>query len=298
MSKIITSAPNFSEGTNPEIIEACFQAVRSTPGITVTGELSDPNHNRSASDFYGSPEAVVEANVRLVKKAVELIDMNHHKGGHPRMGAVDVIPLVPLKDITMEETVEISKQLGKRIWEECRVPVFLYEASASSPQRENLSEIRKGQFEGMGEKIKLPEWAPDYGEPAIHPTAGVVAVGARQPMIAFNVNLDSDNLEAAKNIARIVRYSSGGFKYVKAIGLKIDETNQVQVSMDITDYTKVPLYRVLEVIRFEAARYNIRVASTETIGPYPMKCLIETALYYIQSSGFDYDKQLLENRIM
>lgn len=298
MAKMITSAPNFSEGTNQEIMNACFQVIRDTPGITVTWQSGDPNHNRSASDFYGSPEAVIEANVRLVKKAVELIDMTKHKGGHPRMGAVDVIPLVPLKDITMEETVEVSKKLAQRIWDECRVPVFLYEASASSPQRENLSEIRKGQFEGMAEKIKLPEWAPDYGEPAIHPTAGVVAVGARQPMIAFNVNLDSDNLEAAKAIAKIVRFSSGGFKYVKAIGLRVEETNQVQVSMDITDYSKVPLYRLLEVIRFEAARYNIRIANTETVGPYPMKCLIETALYYLQSTGFDYDKQLLESRIM
>ena len=298
MAKIITSAPNFSEGTDQEVMEACFQAVRDVSGITITMASGDPNHNRSAVDFYGSPEAVVEANIRLVKKAVELIDMNKHTGGHPRMGAVDVIPLVPLKDVTMAEAVEISKQLGQRIWEECSVPVFLYEASATAPNRENLSEIRKGQYEGMAEKIKLPEWAPDFGQAEIHPTAGVVAVGARQPMIAFNVNLDTTNLDIAKNIARIVRYSGGGFKYVKAIGVALEERNMVQVSMDITDYTKVPLYRVLELIRFEAARYNVRVAGTETLGPYPMKCLIDSALYYIQSTGFDYEQQLLENRIM
>jgi len=298
MAKIISCAPNFSDGINTETIDLCRAAVLGVPGIRMAWESIDADHNRTCFDYYGEPEKVLEATVRLAKEVVAHIDMNKHTGAHPRMGALDVVPLLPLKDVTMDEAVEYSRILANRIWEEAGIPVFYYENSATAPHRMNLSAIRKGQFEGMSEKVHEPEWIPDLGGSQIHPTAGVVAVGARQPMVAFNVNLDTTNLQLAKDIAKTIRYSGGGLKYVKAIGLELKEKNMVQVSMDITDYTKVPLYRVLEMIRFEAARFNVRIANTETLGPYPMKSLIDTALYYLHSDGFDYENQLLEARLM
>ena len=214
------------------------------------------------------------------------------------MGAVDVIPFVPIKDVTVEECIEISKKVGERISKELSIPVFLYEDSASAPSRVNLAAIRKGQFEGMAEKITQPEWAPDYGERKIHPTAGVVAVGARMPLVAFNVNLNTSDITIANNIAKIIRGSSGGFKYCKGIGVMLEDRNIAQVSMNMVNYEGTPLYRVFELIRIEAARYGVSIIGSEVIGLTPAKALIDCAEYYLQIEKFDYKKQVLENHII
>ena len=214
------------------------------------------------------------------------------------MGATDVIPFVPIKDVTVEECIEMSKKLGERIWEELNIPVFLYEDSASNPNRVNLARIRKGQFEGMGEKLKEEEWEPDFGNREIHPTAGVVAVGARMPLVAFNVNLDTDDIDIANKIARIVRGSNGGFKYCKGIGVMLEDRNIAQVSMNMVNYEGTPLYRVFETIKFEAKRYGVNVIGSEVIGLTPAKALVDCAEYYLQIEEFDYSKQVLENHIL
>ncbi len=298
MAKIIESVPNISEGRRPEIVEACVDAVRKIPGVTVLDYSSDPSHNRSVITYIGSPEGVEEASVALTKKAAELIDLTVHTGEHPRMGAVDVMPFIPIRDTTVEECIELSKRVGKRMAEEAGVPVFLYEYSASAPHRANLAAVRRGQFEGMSEKVLLPEWEPDFGGRRIHPTAGVTAVGARKPLIAFNVNLGTDDITVADKIAKTIRESSGGLACVKAIGIKLAERNIAQVSVNMTDYTCTPLYRMVEMVRMEAARWGINVIGTELIGLIPMKALADSAEYYLQIENFDYDRQVLENHML
>ena len=298
MAKIIESIPNISEGRNQEVIEACVDEIRNTPGCTLLDYSSDETHNRSVITYMGSPEAVEEASVKLAKKAVELIDLTKHEGGHPRMGCVDVMPFVPLKDVTVEECVELSKRVGKRVAEEADLPVFLYEDSATAKYRQNLAKIRKGQFEGMAEKVKEEKWCPDFGGARIHPTGGVVAVGARPPLIAFNINLATDNVEIAKNIANIIREVKGGFKCVKAMGLLLEERNVAQVSINMTNYSITPLHRVLELVRREAARYGVNVIGTEVIGLAPMRAFLDAAEYYLQIEDFDPDNQVIENHLL
>jgi len=229
--------------------------------------------------------------------AIQVIDMRNHKGEHPRMGAVDVVPFIPVKNMTMTEAVELSKEFAKEAAERYNVPIFLYEKSATSPDRENLANIRKGEFEGMFEKIKLPEWKPDFGPQEVHPTAGVTAVGARMPLVAFNVNLGTNNIEIANRIARNVRFLNGGLRYCKAIGVELKDRGIVQVSMNMTDYTKTALYRAFELIKVEARRYGVPVVGSEIIGLVPMEALIDTAVYYLGIEDFSMD-QILENRIM
>lgn len=308
MAKIIECVPNISEGRNLEVVEACVDQVRNTPGVTLLDYSSDASHNRSVITFMGNPEGVMNAAVALAKKAVELIDLNHHQGEHPRMGAVDVCPLIPLKDCTKEETVEYSKQLGERIWTEAGVPVFLYEDSASAPHRVNLADIRRGQFEGMAEKVKDPMWTPDFGGAQIHPTAGCTAVGCRMPLVAFNINLSTDNVDIAKAIAKIIRRKNGGFDCVKSNGFLIeieaDEEKGIpaqkyaQVSINMTDFNRTPLYRVVEVTKAEARRWGVWVTGTEIIGLTPMRALIDSAEYYLQLNDFDPDKQIIENYLL
>ncbi len=298
MAKIVECVPNISEGRNPEIVEAVVAEVRSVPGVTLLDYSSDASHNRSVITFMGCPEGVGEAAVRVAKKAAELIDMNKHQGEHPRMGAVDVIPFIPIKEVSVEECIALSKEVGERIYMEAGIPVFLYEASASAPYRENLAAIRKGQFEGMAEKLQKPEWKPDFGGAQIHPTAGVVAVGTRMPLVAFNVNLSTDNVEIANKIAKIIRRSSGGLECVKAMGVLLKERHTAQVSINMTNYQKTPLYRVVEFIRFEAARYGVQVIGTEVVGLAPMRALIDSAEYYLQIEDFNAEKQVLENYIL
>lgn len=297
MERIVECVPNISEGRRSEVIEAIVDEVRSTPSVMLLDHSSDESHNRTVITFMGEPEAVVNAAVKLAKKAAELIDLTCHTGEHPRMGAVDVIPLIPIRGITKEETVELSKKLAQRVCEEADIPVFLYEDSASAPHRVNLAAVRKGQFEGMAEKVQQDGWEPDFGGRRIHPTAGVVAVGCRMPLVAFNINLSTDDVTIASKIAKIIRRSSGGFDCVKALGIMLEDRHIAQVSINMTDFTRTPLYRVLELVRFEAARYGVHVVGTEIIGLTPMRALVDSAEYYLQIENFDADKQVLENYI-
>jgi glutamate formiminotransferase len=259
---------------------------------------SDGNHNRCVFTLVGSPEGIEEVAFQLCKKATETIDMTKHEGQHPRMGATDVIPFVPTMDMSVEECIDMSKRVAQRIWDELKVPSFLYEDSATSPDRVNLAKCRKGQFEGMPEKLLQPEWAPDYGERKIHPTAGITAIGARMPLVAFNVNLDTDNLEIAKAIAKAIRGSSGGFKYCKAIGIMLEERNIAQVSMNMVNYEGTPLYYTYEMVRALADRYGVRIIGTEVVGLTPAKALIDCAEYYLKIENFNCRNQVMEYHLI
>ncbi|MDF3004800.1 MAG: putative glutamate formimidoyltransferase [Oscillospiraceae bacterium] len=298
MAKLVECIPNFSEGRDQAIIDGLAEVAKSVPGCTLLDVQSDANHNRCVFTLVGSPEGVEEVAFLLCKKAAETIDMTKHEGAHPRMGATDVIPFVPTMDMTVEECVSISKRVAQRIWEELKIPSFLYEDSASSPDRVNLASVRKGQFEGMPEKLLQPEWAPDFGERKIHPTAGITAIGARMPLVAFNVNLGTSNVEIAKQIAKTIRGSSGGFKYCKAIGLMLEERNVAQVSMNMVNYEGTPLYRVFEVIRAEAQRWGVPIIGSEIVGLTPAKALVDCAEYYLKIENFDYKTQVMENHLI
>lgn len=298
MAKIVECIPNISEGCNQEVIDAIVGAAKNVPGVTVLDVAPDVNHNRTVITIIGDPEGIAEAAFQLCKKASEKIDMTKHKGEHPRMGATDVIPFLPIKDVTIEECVEISKSVAKRIWEELKIPCFLYSYSASRPEREKLPDIRKGEFEGMPEKLLKDEWAPDYGERKIHPTAGVTAVGSRPPLVAFNINLGTSDVKVAKEIAKVIRGSSGGYKYCQAAGMMLEDRNVAQVSINMIDYEKLPLYRVLETVRFEAQRWGVPIIGSEIIGLLPAKALADTAEYYLQVEAFDFNKQVLENHLL
>ena len=296
MSRLIQCVPNFSEGKDKKIIEEIVEEIRIMEEVKLLDYSMDKDHNRSVVTFVGEPEKVIEAAFNAVKVASELIDMSKHQGEHPRMGATDVIPLIPISDVSMEETIEYSKELGKRIGEELNIPVFLYEKSASRSPRENLANVRRGQYEGMAEKLKEEEWQPDFGPNTLNLKAGVTAVGARMPLVAFNVNLDTDNIEIAKKIAKVVRASGGGYTYCKALGIEIKERNIVQVSMNMVDYTKTSLFRVFDTIEREANRYGVNVIGSEIIGLVPMNALIDVADYYLKLESFD-SNQVLEKRI-
>ena len=298
MAKIVESVPNISEGRNPVVIEACLDEIRTTPGCTLLQYASDPSHNRTVITYMGSPQGCAEAGIKLAKKAVELIDLTTHSGEHPRMGCVDVMPFIPIKAISMEECVALSVQVAERIAAEAGLPVFLYERSASAPHRQNLAQIRKGQFEGMAEKVLHPAWAPDFGGQRIHPTGGVVAVCARPPLIAYNINLSTADLAVADRIAKIIREAGGGLRHVKAIGVMLEDRGVAQVSINMTDFTKTPLYRVTELVKVEAARYGAGVIGTELIGLCPMDALIDAAAYYLQIEDFDRSVQVIENHLL
>ena len=295
--KLIECVPNISEGRRPEVVAECVSAVASVDGVRVLHFTSDYDHNRSVITFVGSPEGVSEAAVRLCKKASELIDLTKHVGEHPRMGAVDVCPFIPVKNVTAEEAIEVAKNTGKRIFEEVGVSVYLYEKAASAPHRVNLADVRKGQFEGLPEKTMLQEWQPDYGT-GYHPTAGITIVGAREFLIAFNIELDTDDIEIAKKIAKTIRFSSGGYPCVKALGLMLHETNTAQVSINFTDYRTTSLYTVVDKVREEAAKYGTSVKCTELIGLSPMKALIDSAAHYLKIKDFDYENQVFENHLL
>ena len=298
MAKLMECIPNISEGRRLDLVEEFADIVRAVPGVTLIDYSSDASHNRSVFTFLGDPDQVMEAAFRFAKHAVEKIDLRVHEGEHPRMGAVDVIPFVPIRDMDMAECVELSKKLGERLANELDLPVFLYEESASAPHRKNLAAIRKGQFEGMAEKVLEDQWHPDFGGNRIHPSAGVVAVGARQPLIAFNINLDTSDVSIAKKIAKIIREKDGGFRAVKALGVMLEERNIAQVSINMCDYKQTPLYRVLEFVRFEAARYGVHVVGTEIIGLAPMMAFVDAADYYLQIEKFDAAKQVLECHLL
>ena len=298
MAQIIESIPNISEGRNQEVIEAVVDQIRTTPGCTLLNYSSDPNHNRTVITYIGDAKGVEEASVKLAKKAVEIIDLTKHTGEHPRMGCVDVMPFVPIKDATNEECIELSKVVGKRIAEEADLPVFLYEMSAQKAARKNLATVRKGQFEGMAEKVRDPEWEPDFGGARIHPTGGVVAVGARPPLVAYNLNLNTSDVEVAKAIAKIIREKDGGLANVKAMGFMLEDRNIAQVSINMINYTKTPMYRVFENVRFEAERYGVHIVGSEVIGVVPMDAMIDAAEYYLKVENFDKDSQIMEKHLI
>ncbi len=298
MAKLVECIPNFSEGRDQAVIDALVNEAKSVPGVTLLDHSSDASHNRSVFTLVGDPEGIAEAAFRLCKLASEKIDMTKHTGEHPRMGATDVIPFVPVKDMTEEECVEISKKVAERIYNELKIPSFLYEASAQKPGRTNLAAVRKGQFEGMPEKLQQEEWAPDFGERKIHPTAGITAIGARMPLVAFNINLNTSDINIANAIAKTIRASSGGFKYCKAIGVMLEDRNIAQVSMNMVNYEGTPLYRVFEVVRAEAKRWGVTITGSEVIGLTPAKALVDCAEYYLQIENFDYGKQILENHLL
>lgn len=296
-NKIVECVPNFSEGRDLEKIDRIVAPFRARSGVKLLDYSNDEDHNRLVVTLIGEPEALRDAVIEANGVAVELIDLNHHRGQHPRMGAVDVVPFIPIKNVTMDEAVSLSREIGEKVAGLYHLPVFLYEKSATAPHRENLAAVRKGEFEGMAEKMKLPEWHPDYGPSGCHPTAGVVAIGARMPLVAYNINLSTDNLEIATKIAKNIRHINGGLRYVKAMGVELKERNITQVSINMTDYTRTALYRAFELVRIEARRYGVTILGSEIVGLVPMEALIDTASYYLGLENFSM-RQVLESRIM
>lgn len=278
-------------------IDRIVAPFRARAGVKLLDYSNDEDHNRLVVTLVGEPEALRDAVIEAIGVAVELIDLNHHQGQHPRMGAVDVVPFIPIKNVTMDEAVSLSREVGEKVAGLYHLPVFLYEKSATAPHRENLAAVRKGEFEGMAEKIKLPEWQPDFGPADRHPTAGTVAIGARMPLVAYNINLSTDNLEIATKIARNIRHINGGLRYVKAMGVELKERNITQVSINMTDYTRTALYRAFELVRIEARRYGVTIIGSEIVGLVPMEALIDTASYYLGLENFSM-QQVLESRIM
>lgn len=298
--KLVECIPNFSvsQQKDPAAFQALVDTAKAAPGCTLLDVQTDGSHNRCVFTLVGAPEAMGEAAFQLCKRASEVIDLRKHQGQHPRMGATDVIPFVPQMDMTVEECVALSKEVAQRIWEELRIPSFLYEDSASTPKRKNLAACRKGQFEGMPEKLLQPEWAPDFGERAVHPTAGITAIGARMPLIAFNVNLDTADVSIASRIAKAIRGSSGGFQYCKAIGILLEDRNIAQVSMNMVNYEGTPLYYAYEMIRALAERYGVRILGSELVGLTPAKALVDCAEYYLKLENFHCREQVMEYHLI
>jgi len=289
--------PNLSEGRRQDVINTITDAIRSTPGVTLLDVESNPDHNRSVISFVGEPGPVRQAALAASAKAIELIDLTKHKGEHPRMGAVDVIPFVPLSGTTMNDCIALAKDFGKEFAERFQVPVFLYEEAASMPERRNLADVRAGEFEGLRDKIgKDPAKKPDFGPEKIHPTAGATAVGAREILIAYNVNLGTNDLAIAKKIAHQLRAKDGGLSYVKALGFELKERGIVQVSMNMTDYHKSQLFKAEELVELFAERYGVPVVGSEIVGLVPMDALVDSAEFYLKLENFS-SEQVLERRL-
>lgn len=296
-NKIVECVPNFSEGRDLEKVEKIANAFRAKEGVKLLDYSTDKDHNRMVVTVVGEPEPLKKAVIEAIGIAVETIDLNHHKGQHPRMGAVDVVPFIPIRNVSMEEAINLSKEVAKEVADKYNLPVYLYEKAASEPHRENLATIRKGEYEGLKDKMELPEWKPDFGPAQPHPTAGATVIGARMPLVAYNVNLNTDKLEIADAIARKVRFLGGGLRFCKAMGVELTDRGIVQVSMNLTDFTKTAIYRAHELVRIEANRYGVSVVGAEIIGLVPMDALIDTAAYYLGLEGFS-TKQVLETHLM
>lgn len=288
--------PNFSEGRDREKIEKIVSPFRGKAGVKLLDYSNDEDHNRLVVTTVGEPEALKAAVIEAIGIAVELIDLTQHSGQHPRMGAVDVVPFIPIRGCSMEEAIALSKEVAQEVGERYGLPVFLYEKSASAPYRENLAAVRKGEFEGMAEKIRQPEWAPDFGPAERHATAGTVAIGARMPLVAYNVNLGTDKLEIATDIAKKIRFIGGGLRYCKAMGVDLTDRGIVQVSINMTDFSKTALYRAFELVKIEARRYGVPVVGSEIVGLVPMEALIDCASYYLGLENFSLD-QVLEHKL-
>jgi glutamate formiminotransferase len=296
MKKVLLSEPNISEGRDNEKVELVADAVRAVPGVKLLDYSSDPDHNRSVFTFLGEPGSVLAAAKALAVKAFELIDMTTQHGTHPRMGAVDVVPFIPVRNVETAEAVAIAREFGKFIGS-LGVPVYYYEDAATRPERTSLPSIRKGEYEALEEKLKDPAWKPDEGPAAFNHKAGALATGARFPLVAFNVNLRTTDVAIAERIAKSVRHINGGYRYVRALGLPLPDKGMVQVSMNLINYAKTPLPRVLETIRSEAARYGVLIAGTELIGPVPLDALDEVLKHYLQVHDFSME-QIIETALI
>jgi len=292
---IIESIPNVSEGRRPDVIATLVEQVRGA-GARVLDHSSDASHNRSVLTLAGDAAAIKAGILALFAAAVEAIDLRTHRGEHPRLGAVDVVPFVPIEGVTMAECVLLAKEVGAAVAERFGVPVFLYEEASDNPARKALEDIRRGEFEGLTEKMVRPGWAPDFGPAKPHPSAGASVIGARMPLIAYNINLDTDKVDVAKKIAAAVRHSSGGLRYVKAMGVKVEDRHLAQVSMNLTNYEKTPMFRVFELVKREAARYGVSVLESEIVGLVPAAALVSSAEFYLQLERFG-EHQILENKL-
>jgi glutamate formiminotransferase len=293
---LIECVPNVSEGRRPEVVAAMAAAIRGVPGVRLLDHSSDPSHHRSVFTFVGDSAGVERAVLALFERAIADIDLRTHKGEHPRLGAVDVVPFIPIEGATMADCVALAKKVGAEVAARFGVPVYLYEDASSNPARKNLEDIRRGEFEGLAAKMASTDWAPDFGPRAPHPSAGASVIGARMPLIAYNINLATDRLDVAKKIAAAIRHSSGGFRYVKANGFKLEDRGIVQVSMNLTNYERTPIFRVFETVKREAQRYGVSILESEIVGLVPSAALNATAEFYLQIGGFKQE-QVLENRL-
>jgi glutamate formiminotransferase len=293
---LIECIPNISEGRRTDVIAQIADRLRAVEGVRLLDVSSDPSHNRSVFTLAGDARGVEAAVMALFERAIAQIDLRTHRGEHPRLGAVDVVPFVPIEGVTMAECVQLAKTVGAAVAERFGVPVYLYEDASDNPARKNLEDIRRGEFEGLAAKMAMPGWAPDFGPAAPHPSAGASVIGARMALIAYNINLATDRLDVAKKIAAAIRHSSGGYRFVKAAGFRLDDRGIVQVSMNLTNYEKTPIFRVFETVKREAERHGVAVLESEIVGLVPSAALLAAAEYYLQIEGFKPD-QVLENRI-
>lgn len=296
MDRIMECVPNFSEGRDLDKIEKIVDCFRGKKDVKLLDYSSDKDHNRSVVTVIGEPDALKAAVVEAIVKAVELIDMTKHQGQHPRMGAVDVIPFIPVRGTTIDDADKMAKQVAQEASQICSLPFILYEKSATATYRQNLAKIRKGEFEGMAKKMEDTKWQSDFGPKTIHPTGGVTAIGARMPLVAYNIKLDCNNLDIANKIAKQIRQMSGGFRYCKAMGVELKDRGIVEVSMNLTDYSKSAIYRVFETVKMECKRYGVNVLGSEIIGLVPMQALIDCSEYYLGLENFSIE-QVLESRL-
>jgi glutamate formiminotransferase / 5-formyltetrahydrofolate cyclo-ligase len=293
---VIECVPNVSEGRRLDVIEEMSAALKAVPGLRVLDVQSDAAHNRSVFTLAGDAAALSAGIPALFERAVTDIDLRHHKGEHPRLGAVDVVPFIPIDGVTMDDCVRLAKAIAADVASRFKLPIYLYEDASANPARKNLEDIRRGEFEGLAAKMSKPEWAPDFGPAAPHASAGASVIGARMPLIAYNINLNTDRLEVAKKIASAIRMSSGGLRYVKAMGIPLEDRGIVQVSMNLTNYEKTPIFRVFDLVKREAERYGVSVLESEIVGLVPAAALRQSVEYYLQLDGFSAD-QVLENKL-
>ena len=293
---IIECIPNLSEGRRPDLVQSFVRTVRGVSGVRLLDSSSDPSHNRSVLTMAGEAAPLKAAVLALFGEATRSIDLREHRGEHPRLGAVDVVPFVPIEGVTMTECVALARETAAEVAARFEIPVFLYEEAATEPSRRNLEDIRRGEFEGLAAKMASPEWAPDFGPARPHPTAGATVIGARMPLIAYNINLATDRLDVAKKIARSIRHSGGGFRYVKAMGIALEDRAIVQVSINLTNYEETPLHQVFDAVRREAERHDVTVLESEIIGLTPQAALVSAAEHYLQLERFS-PSQVLENRL-
>ena len=297
MKQIIECVPNFSEGRDSGKIRAIAEAVSAVPGVKILDLTSDPDHNRSVLTFVGDRESAKRGVLALFEAAVPLIDLSRHSGQHPRIGAIDVVPFIPIRHSTASECAELARDTAREVAGRFQIPIFLYEDAATSEERRNLSNIRKGEFEGLREKMQQVEWKPDFGPETPHPTAGASVLGARMPLIAYNINLATSDVSIAESIAKSIRHIGGGFRYCKAMGVELKDRGQAQVSINMTNFKKTPLHRVFECVKSEAARYGVNVVGSEIVGLTPAEALYQAAEFYLRIEKFS-PALVLENKLM